>query len=122
MYGEFWSYRGGFNGCIPGLGMPGMPYSGSYPDRFGNVRPNTARKRGETVPEWIAREVRAAVLSVRPEVHAITDGQGFIIGHRRIPWYQGRLFTVQVARDWGERGKYRVWVNVYVVDLVKRAS
>jgi hypothetical protein len=97
-----------------------MPYSGSYPDRFGNIRPNTSRKRGETIPGWIEREVRAAVLSVRPEVHEVVDSAGFITGHRRTPWYKGRCFTVSVARDWGERGRYRVWVNFYTVDLVKR--
>lgn len=116
MYGVFWSYRGGFNGCIPEVRSES---NYGYPDRFGNIRPQSSRKRGETVREWIRREVRDAVLAVKPEVHPIVDGRGFIIGHRRTPWYRGRCFDVLVDPDPAERGRYRVLVAVYTVDLVK---
>src|SRR5690348_1088208 len=100
MHGKFFTFRGGFNGWLPGFQL--APNG----DDVGNYWSKTkAPRRGERPEDWIRREITEQLVNTVP------------LPFKQGPWWKLREFTVNVR--WDGRGEYLVSVVPYVVDLSK---
>lgn len=108
-------------------GQMGDSVSGYIPgirtfDPFGNIGFPGRPRKGESVREFIRRNV-ARILDEHETVHraAVVDGQGFILAHGQYvrPWWQRTGYTITVDAEPGYPGSYRVGVHRYVVSLRK---
>lgn len=124
MFGRFWSYAPVrcANGELGHSGNGSLPGVQTY-DVHGNIWLHGRPRTGESVPEWIKRQVVAA-LDAAPVVWVppVKDGQGFYVhhGHYMRPWFSDpNVRVVTVRPDYAERGCYAVEVYRYSVDMVK---